>query len=90
MHGATLWLRPSQHPEFSSLHAMSFSPCLLRHRPSLATPVRGRREAFVPGIRPKGSYGNCYHSSGANQDPLGVIVTITRAPVLALGFGSIT
>ena len=70
MHGATLSLRPSQHPEFSSLHAMSFSPYVLRHSHQGA--------------------GLAYHSSGANQDPLGVIVTITRAPVLALGFGSIT
>jgi hypothetical protein len=90
MRGAALWLRPSQNPEFSSLQAMSFSPYVLRHGPSLATPVRGRREAFVPGIQPKGSDGSCHHSSSANQDPLGGMVTITMAPVLARGFGSIT
>jgi hypothetical protein len=52
-------LRPPELPAVPNLLMTSLSPCGLRHSPPLVTPVRSRHGAFVPAIRPKGSYGMC-------------------------------
>jgi len=62
MHGGTVCVRPSEHPEVAYLPMMSLVHYGLRHSPPLATPVRGRRGALVLAVSQNGSYSSCYQS----------------------------
>jgi len=65
MHGGTVCVRPSEHPEVAYLPMMSLVHDGVHHSPPLATPVRGRRGALVLAVKQKGSYSSCYQQFAA-------------------------
>ncbi len=57
------------------------SPYGLRHSPPLVTLVHSRHGAFVPAIRPKGSYSSCYHLDGKTQTlPMPGLINLRTHP----------